>query len=131
MPISMLSTQRVKGSVLCSTKINNLRQHFWVQGWVTCVAKFANAMAVVALLIILVSVCVLFSGSAMSLAAGVLFGGLAAAGTFQMSNDPHNCYLLLGSIAAHLIVLRLMCFSRVCTCTVHCSAADDFYTVSR
>jgi len=37
-----------------------------------------------------------FTGSAISLAAGVLFGGLAAAGTFQMSNDPQNCYLLLG-----------------------------------
>jgi len=36
------------------------------------------------------------AGSAVSLAAGVLFGGLAAAGTFQMSNDPQNCYLLLG-----------------------------------
>jgi len=36
------------------------------------------------------------AGSAMSLAAGLLFGGLSAAGTYQMSDDPHNCYLLLG-----------------------------------
>lgn len=44
-------------------------------------------------------------GSAMSLAAGVLFGGLSAAGTYQMSNDPNNCYLLLASSGMLAIIM--------------------------
>jgi len=44
--------------------------------------------------------CCVHTGSAMSLVAGVLFGGLAAAGTFQMSNDPQNFYLLLGQYSS-------------------------------
>jgi uncharacterized membrane protein (UPF0136 family) len=49
-------------------------------------------------------------GSAVSLAAGVLFGSLAAAGTFQMSNDPHNCYLLLASSVTLAVIMGLRSF---------------------
>lgn len=50
-------------------------------------------------------------GSAMSLAAGVLFGGLAAAGTFQMSNDPQNCYLLLASSGTLAVIMGVRAYN--------------------
>lgn len=47
----------------------------------------------------------------MSLAAGVLFGGLAAAGTFQMSNDPHNFYLLLASSGTLAVIMGVRAYN--------------------
>jgi uncharacterized membrane protein (UPF0136 family) len=49
-------------------------------------------------------------GSAISLAAGILFGGLSAAGTFQMAQEPHNCYLLLASSGTLAVIMGMRAF---------------------
>lgn len=48
--------------------------------------------------------CVIFhfiQGSVPSLAAGLLFGGLAGLGAYQQSKDPKNVWLSLGKCARH------------------------------
>nr|XP_057916227.1 transmembrane protein 14C [Doryrhamphus excisus] len=40
------------------------------------------------------------AGSVPSLAAGLLFGGLAGVGAYQISNDPSNVWLSLGTAGA-------------------------------
>ncbi|XP_041823836.1 transmembrane protein 14C isoform X2 [Melanotaenia boesemani] len=40
------------------------------------------------------------AGSVPSLAAGLLFGGLAGFGAYQISNDPNNVWVSLGTSAA-------------------------------
>jgi len=46
--------------------------------------------------------CVSFiPGSVPSLAAGLLFGGLAGLGAYQQSKDPKNVWLSLGKFARH------------------------------
>lgn len=45
---------------------------------------------------VLISAVSSFPGSVPSLAAGLLFGGLAGFGAYQVSNDPNNIWVSLG-----------------------------------
>ena len=47
----------------------------------------------------------LFSGSTISLAMGLLFGGLSALGAYQMSQNPNNYQLLMGKQSFPGIIL--------------------------
>ena len=57
---------------------------------------------------ILLQACVCFPpGSVPSLAAGLLFGGLAGLGAYQLSQDPRNIWVFLGmsaSLSSQLII---------------------------
>lgn len=64
--------------------------------------------------------CLLFlSGSVPSLAAGLLFGGLAGFGAYQISNNPDNVWVSLGGWMTMLFfVFLFFFFERCCRWTV-------------